>query len=268
MNGLLQDSNDESAEVSARSRIEAYATLVAVCDILGFKNLLRDHKATDIAVEMQQHLGRCIHNALYQTEVTQPLINIEDMQKNPDVGVVLFSDTLLIYGKHGDYSAIDAVIKVVAWLIFRTLFHSRFRFRAGISYGLLCADIRSSVYLGPAVVAAHEIERRQEWIGAAVDENTSEYLQRRTYNSSFEKPSLDPPLVSYPIPFSDSTSKKLLAVNWTFITQPDLVIKPPSEDYLNTLCPAEGQKLIRKYNNTQKFFDEVSMYGRHRRSAR
>jgi hypothetical protein len=246
----------------SKARVDAYNTLVAICDVLGFKNLLSDNKPTEIAVEMQQYLGRCIHKALYQDKETKPLADIRDFQMNPDVGVVLFSDTLLIYGRHGGYTAIDGVLKTVSWLLFQSLDHTRFRFRAGLSYGLLCADFKSSIFLGPAIVAACELEKNQEWMGAAADQKTSSYLSNELYKDGFTEPSLDPPLVRYQIPLKKGINQELLAVNWVYPTPPGFVIKPPSEEYLNRLSKDEREKLSLKYINTLGFFDEVSRQSR------
>ncbi|MDQ7779337.1 MAG: hypothetical protein RDV41_06465, partial [Planctomycetota bacterium] len=74
-----------------------------------------------------------------------------------------FSDTILIYGLDGTSEASRKVLETVGWLLLYSLLGTRLRIRAGVDFGELHVDQASEIFVGKALVGAHDLEEAQDW---------------------------------------------------------------------------------------------------------
>jgi hypothetical protein len=181
--------------------------LVAVCDILGYSNLVREHSLQEL---IEYHLGNILNVIKSSIPSNEEIINSPTqlaLLKTGIVGHVSFSDTVIIYslndGRDGRKNVLDAVYRLLC-IPMNTPYY---RYRVGISYGDMYVDRDKSIYIGKALIEAHDLEVLQEWSGAALTESAANMFKDYSPENSM--------LVEYDVPIKGDTNKRLTVVNWT-----------------------------------------------------
>jgi hypothetical protein len=151
--------------------------LVAVCDILGFTALVQNNSAETIANTTIDFLRKTLYSSLYQKNYSDGTPTLQELKNQNEIGLAMFSDTLLLYTLQDNIENNNKLIQTVAYLLFFSMFGSKFcRIRAGISYGEFYHDDENQLYLGKAIVDAYKLEKKQLWAGATLTRSAEEII--------------------------------------------------------------------------------------------
>lgn len=222
--------------------------MVAVCDILGYSNLVRDHSLQELR---DYHVGNILN--VIKSSVPNHGKNITsptqlELLRTGIVGHVAFSDTMVIYSLNDDRDGRKNVLDAVYRLLCIPMNTPYYRYRVGISYGEMYVDRENGIYIGKALIEAHDIEVLQEWSGAALTESAA-----NMFRDYFPENSI---LVDYNVPIKGDTTKILTVVNWTLANHK---IAPAKRNWMWRV--EEGQRVScyknpefeRKIRNTETF---------------
>ncbi|MGH9424004.1 MAG: hypothetical protein ACRD3J_28775 [Thermoanaerobaculia bacterium] len=232
--------------------------LVAIADILGFSKLVEKQPPEIVVRESIGWARRCLYHALFRSGFPDEPPPFEEFRRHPHVGVAWFSDTVLLYARTDSDEDASFLIHTCSWLLFETIVWAKARMRLGVAYGELLIDDENSVHVGLAIVHANETEKRQEWSGGALHATAEGRL----------KPLLSGlPIVSYEVPVKPASSAKVV------VTRLDQAIEWPSEIHISLEflwspthpeatedIAGEAGDIVRKFENTRLFHDEVCEY--------
>lgn len=144
---------------------------VAVADVLGFSHLVRRIPLADLIQRYEQLIAasRPRNRAI----TTQDLVTGELRTERTGIDYAVFSDTILLWSGSDQWS-VQAFFEHLSALISQSI---RFALplRVGIAYGECEISPRANLYLGSAIVDAHQTEAMQEWIGGACHATCHEY---------------------------------------------------------------------------------------------
>ena len=194
--------------------MEANATqakyFVAVCDILGFSDLVRD---SDLRLVVERSVGwfrNALTHSVHKAEFPIETPPTADLERHTKVGVAWFSDTVLFYTKEDTDEAIQELLSTVAWLVFETILEGQTKVRGGLAYGEAFIDAQNSLYVGRPIIEAHELEKDQQWSGAALTQSAIDRLPELARTGKYA----DWWLVSHDVPLKNKRSCRTLAINW------------------------------------------------------
>ena len=185
---------------------------VALCDILGFKSLVRTTSLDRLLESDLGFLRRIMGHALGQGEFPADPPQLQALRAQGRTGFAWFSDTVLIYGKDNHEDSRRAVLETVGWLLFESV-RTRTRMRAGVAYGDFHADPENELFVGPAIVDAYELEQAQEWMGGALTPSAAEQVPPRTTSGARYQWWVCE--YSVPLKAHSSVNPSALAINWT-----------------------------------------------------
>ena len=132
---------------------------VAIIDVLGFKNRLREMELSELNAKYRDLL----HISNTQTSVN---VVTSNGVNSWSVGKAIFSDTIVLCCNDG-WDEIQTLISATAYLITDAL-EQEWPLRGAIAYGSCVFEIESNVIIGQPVVDAHIAEESQEWIGVGL----------------------------------------------------------------------------------------------------
>ncbi len=229
---------------------------VAMCDILGFKNLVGRDPVDKVVTNHLGWLKKALWYALYKDRFPEDSPCLASLQNHQQLGMVWFSDTILMYTHEDNDEHLRALYDTLAWLFFVTMFKASTRLRCGVSYGEAVIDPRESIYVGQAIVDAYLLESRQEWAGGALTQAAVDRVQQ----ASSATQSLQS-LAQYSVPCKNGQHLDTLALHWPnrAYHRPDQLkwrwsatAQDPSEaDY------EHRPDIARKFENTKRFHDDV-----------
>jgi hypothetical protein len=192
---------------------------VALLDVLGFKDMVQDSDLRELAVVLRE-IGAAEHY--------------------PDVKSIQFSDSILLYTEGVEDTKLRQIVGHATYLILESL-DRKIGLRGGITRGKFLHD--GTVFLGPAMVRAYELEQMQDWIGGIIDpELASDEKTVRVLNDLEDMGFL----VRYEAPIKGGSVGQLRCLDW-----------PTIDDH----CPVvetRGSRqtswdVMRKLANTNKF---------------
>ncbi len=233
--------------------------MVAVCDILGFTGLLDSRPLQQVVSSHLDYFRRALDFAVRQRKAADNVISLSALREQQRVGVAWFSDTVLLYSLGDSDEDCRRVIETVAWLLFVTMFKSTTRIRAGIGYGELYVDAANEVFIGPAIVDAHRLEKAQEWAGGALTESAAKRIPPAVADDWKER-YFSWYLVPYRVPLKrqGGGARDGLAVDWTRgihdyqkFPWSGASIVPTREDRQTR------RDVVTKWRNTKKFHHDV-----------
>ncbi len=223
--------------------------MVAVCDILGFSNLVKEKDLKEI---IDIHIPN-YHNLVKATipASANVLPTRDEIIKNGLVGSAIFSDTILIYSLIDEPFGYHYVL-VSAWaLLARPLKIPELRFRVGVSYGEFHHDPTKNIYVGKALIDACELEKKQEWCGGALTKDAEDVIGNNA--------SIRAILVSYDVPVKSNSNAEGKAETYTAINWTQAEHKLIDRDYYwlerSPVPPLTEQqkKVDLKLKNTERF---------------
>jgi len=180
--------------------------MVAVCDILGYSNLVREHSLQKIIDYHVKNILNIIKSSIPKYGETMTSPTQLDLMRTGMVGHVAFSDTVIIYSLNDDRDGRKNVLDAVYRLLCIPMNTPYYRYRVGISYGEMYVDREEGIYIGKALIEAHDLEVMQEWSGAALTESAANMFRDYYPENSI--------LVDYDVPIKGDTTKRLTVVNW------------------------------------------------------
>lgn len=128
--------------------------------------------------------------------------------------------------------------------------HPEYRFRIGISYGDFYHDVAKNIYVGKALVEAHELERKQNWSGAALTKEVKDAIGDNYY------------LTNYDVPIKENDeqiSQTHCIINWT-LAEHDVITELKGwlnrSDYLVSISEKKRQRIEQILQNTERFHYE------------
>lgn len=228
---------------------------VAVCDILGFRELVLENDLQALIngklALFQRLLGYCMDKGPFP-ELPPRLTELRAQKR---IGLAWFSDTVLVYAKSNDKLACRDVIETVGWLLLVTMSTSM-RLRAGISHGPLFVDPDNDIYVGQALVEACELEQAQQWSGAALTISAAARIPaRRTTGERYQWW-----VCEYPVPLKESrhVACSKLAVDWTQGIHSGLDLRwSDTRDEPNAEERDRSSSVVEKWHNTRRFHQET-----------
>jgi hypothetical protein len=96
-------------------------------------------------------------------------------EPHPTVTSVWFSDTFLLYTNDESVQSFKAIEMLAHWFAF-WLIYNRISVRGSLAHGEFYADARERVYLGGALLDAHDWGENQDWLGFVLAPSAVERL--------------------------------------------------------------------------------------------
>jgi hypothetical protein len=239
---------------------------IAVCDILGFKNLVQNSPLQYVIEEVVlRYVRRVLYWSIHQKEAPNGFISLEELKSDCPLDLAWFSDTILIFTREDTEDCLRRLLSTIGWLLFATIFVGGIHFRCGIAYGEIYIDQKESLYIGKPVVDAHNLEQSQVWSGGALASTARDHLSGLPWS---EFP-YDYFLLEYPVPCKSTASKEsdklviesrnMLAINWTTGTHPPTALIHWSMD---KKIPSSGEwesmpEVCEKWMNVNRFHYEM-----------
>lgn len=185
--------------------------LIAVCDILGFSDRVREEELKTI-IEDYKFLRETVNHCSFLFDgFSENTAKSTQVDKYSNVGMAFFSDTILLYtGIDSDETCSD-LLKFVSCLLFQNLFYKPTRLRAGIAYDEVYIDKINNIFLGRGIVEAAELEKAQQWSGGALALSAEKRVNKYIDSPFF----VDWPIVRCYVPIKKEDCHSNIAVNWT-----------------------------------------------------
>jgi len=186
--------------------------MVAVCDMLGFSELVEKSSLDALVSGPLGWLRKALHHSVHKQQFPTEIPTKEDFLGHQHVGVAWFSDTILLYTRQDSDEAVRDLILTTGWLVFETLMGGSLRIRGGIAYGGTYIDEKDSVFVGKPIVEAYRLERKQQWSGVALTPSASQRIPNEAQTGRYG----DWWVVPYDVPLKGGDTLRTLAVNWTW----------------------------------------------------
>lgn len=217
---------------------------IAVCDVLGFKDMLRSKQLDEFVSRYNLVVSNLDHTVRSNNRFLPEMTDEGDL-----VHAAIFSDTILIWSASmvagdshlADLGSISVFFDTCSSIVNSGIIFG-FPFRIGIAYGEVAIDPERSFFVGQPIVDAHLLEASQEWIGGAC------------HDSCFEHPAFQGAidrwwdLIIYDVPLKTGFTS-IPALNWPKCGTSE------TKTWLHKLTPNSSDSLLnRKYANTEEFF--------------
>lgn len=234
--------------------------MVAVCDILGFSNVVN---SVPLDVVVDRYLGplqKALWHSIHKGDFPEKNPSLEEIRKEASLGLAWFSDTILIYAFNDSDEALRKLLVCLGWLIFETMIGGRTRIRCGVSYGETYIDPENSFYIGKPLIEAYQFQQEQAWSGGALTHKAVERCPEIARSGEF----VDWFLIPYNVPLKQNNSLQTLAINWTIgLHHRDPIppwsstsVEPSADDWIKSFDICE------KWFNTRNFHKKVCRYCR------
>jgi hypothetical protein len=229
---------------------------VAYFDILGFKS------------EIPLYTGQLsVLAAMYKEAVEH--INNGELKSIPNFGSLYdcswFSDSFLLYSLDDSVKSYNAIC-IVATHFFNYMINiKKWLLRGALTVGDFYADRNSNIYLGEALIDAHNFTEKQDWIELVLTPNAYAKLVAsgnpftwvdgkgfREYDVPIKRRICDDGLEQIAL-----NCEKL----WAYYYRTNDVQRDMIMDLLRSACNRTDRLAIqhrRKYENTLRFYEEIS----------
>jgi len=227
--------------------------VIALCDILGFSDLVKNHPLDTIVDDVLGWFRQALHHSINKNGWPEIVPKLDEIDNNSKIGLAWFSDTILFFTREDTDKSLQELLQTVGWLLFETM-HYTIRMRAGIAYGDAFIDPKNAIYVGVPIIEAHQLEQQQQWSGAALPKSASDRVPEFARNGGFA----DWPVLPYNVPLKKDKAIYTLAVNWTYGIHDQLPLywsekseEPTPEDW------ARDPSVCEKWQNTKQFHLDV-----------
>jgi len=210
--------------------------LIAMCDVLGFTNLVAATRLDEIYQRYLALVGQL--DPLFRiTPVTYKRVNVLDR--------VIFSDTILLWAPDG--AEIEILPHVLGGLMANAV--GSMPLRAGLAFGECIIDPANEIYIGQPIIDAYRTEQAQEWMGGAF------------HPSCWKRPGLHSVLsngyegsaVAYDVPVKTGHARLEYALNWP--------ARADSDFSAHVLVASEASAAPAakvKWQNARRFYETVA----------
>ncbi|MDD5558788.1 hypothetical protein [Candidatus Methylomirabilis sp.] len=229
--------------------------MVAVCDILGFSDMVNTHPLQEVIDNSLGYLSKAIYHSMKQEEFPNSAPILDQFQNQRQIGFAWFSDTVLLYAFDDEDHTNENLVETAAWLLFETMVWDWSRLRVGVAYGEFLADEKAGIYVGKAMIDAYRLQCNQDWSGGALTPSAA----NRLGVSHLSPEQTLHFLVNYPVPLkSEPISPLSVAVDWTFGLHDFLPMPWSSQSPEPSAGELQRQpSVVRKWRNTKKFHETV-----------
>lgn len=200
--------------------------LIALFDILGFKNLARENSLAELKKRMGRDLDAQIEAMTRHLDERRleklrgkRFASLPAFWRELSRGAprycehVRFSDTILLYVTEENRSGLLRLIIASQRLLVSSMF-TGLPMRGALTRGDLYVSRDKRVYLGEGLVHAHELEVAQEWAGMIVD---AQRLHPRPLTKHVRAElTATGLLVKYAVPRKEGAVRDELCIGWPF----------------------------------------------------
>jgi len=244
----------------------SYNSMVAVCDILGYGDLVKSSSLMELKDFHMENIKNIMRSAISHFGENTESPTPKEAFLNNLVGHTVFSDTIILFSLNDDHDGYQNVLDAVYRLICVPMFHPFYKYRVGISYGEFYHNPKENLYIGKALVEANDLEKVQQWSGAALSETAANKIKEEFPGKSM--------LVEYDAPIrlsSGSTHRKYSVVNWTLATHS---VKLENHNWMyreengSEVHSYKDKDVEQKILNTEKFHSDICVQCKAARSKR
>lgn len=219
---------------------------VAFLDILGFADLVQREELA--AVKLRLHLAL---QSIVLAKSGGAYPNRSAKNTKP-FHCFSFSDTFVLASEDDSPEALVSFI-IGSALLTQYLFAQSLPVRGAISYGEADFIPGTNHFVGKAIIAAHMLEKKQEWLGVVVDADS---LPEGAL-AIFETPLFVPLFARWNVALKDGeTLKNALVVNWRFNLTVEKGIR-------SLFRHSDDERARRKVENTLAFVKHIRESNRH-----
>jgi len=162
----------------------------------------------------------------------------------------IFSDSIFLVALEDTEESFADLISY-AWKMMRMFIAAGFPLRGAITYGDIYINFEKNIFLGKCISQAVELEGKQEWIGAVVDNSAIDRYEAILSKSVIQALVFSFLLPIYDVPFKDGTRRNYSVINWRLNVISEFGTKPL---FKNEPYSKEAQI---KIENTLLFSKEV-----------
>lgn len=189
---------------------------VVFLDILGFRKLVSEQPAGELGQKFTRVVGqtlRAMNRPLLDPGTEPTLFPAHPADKTWCLSYA-FSDSIIMVSHNNSQDACLAVL-VYALRSMQYLLLSGFPVRGGAAFGEMYVDERASLFLGKALTTAYELEERQNWVGASLDDSLVAVvapLFEATPTTGY--PLMNALFPSYEVPMKNGPVRAYRTINW------------------------------------------------------
>lgn len=228
--------------------------MIAMCDILGFSNLVENRPLDDVVEGTVNWYQRSLHHAVHNREFPEHVPTLDELQDQELLGVTWFSDTILLYTLADTDDAVRQILAAIGWLIFETMLSYSPSVRSGIAYGRAYMDSENDRYVGQPIIDAYRLEADQQWSGGALTQSAVERVPPQARDGEYADWWVTP----YSVPMKQGAFDTL-AIEWTLgIHEPGYdvpwstdIAEPTEQDW------ESRPSVCQKWQNTREFHRHV-----------
>lgn len=195
---------------------------VALLDILGFREMCRTSKASDLLIVLKRLAYK-------------PVL--------PDVDLIQFSDSILLYTQGIEIPKFYHLVGEASALIGEAADRG-IGLRGAITMGEFAHDADRRAFAGKALVQAHDLEQAQDWIGGIIDPALNAHQDIRL---ALQDLATDGFVFPYDAPMRDDTKGPVWCLGWPL----NMDSKARTVRTWGSEAPSEGVR--RKIANTNAF---------------
>lgn len=173
-------------------------------------------------------------------------------QRHPQISQCWFSDTFLLYSEDGTAESFAAIEMVSRWFVF-ALLREKIPVRGSLAIGDFYADPENGIYLGEALVEAHDWGENQDWIGYILTPSATSRLEvlNLPVNERLNYRKYEVPLKK-PHPQSEDVAACVVG-NWALLSG---VRNPLIERLREMLKQQHDDRIVQKYLRTIAFLEK------------
>ena len=228
---------------------------VVFFDILGFKSMIEKYSLEELSEKYERLIDKT-NGLLFplKLEVKVPKLFPDHPENKPWCYKQIFSDSIILISET-DTGESCLKLLIYSWRLVQACVVSNMPVRGGIAFGDLYMNLRKNIVLGEGLTRAYELEKRQNWIGVAIDNSVGNKFQKLF--KMFKDPTsiFSPLFFQYDVPFKDGTSERLHTLNWRL----NLIV----EKGTRSLFPRQNdEKVMEKIANTLEYAKSVVESGK------
>lgn len=211
--------------------------LIAICDVLGFANLVAATPLDEIYARYEALVARLDPHPLFR-------IRTGTYQREIVLNRVVFSDTILWWAPAGETMAI--LPHVLAQIMASAV--ESMPLRAGLAFGECVIDPAHEIYIGQPIIDAYRTEQAQEWMGGAFHPSCWEHPGLRDeLCRGYERSA-----VAYDVPVKAGAAPLAYALNWPALAGSDFSVEVLAASEARAV---PGAKV--KWRNARRFYETV-----------
>ncbi|MEW6408950.1 MAG: hypothetical protein AB1488_02405 [Nitrospirota bacterium] len=221
-------------------------SFVALFDILGFSNLLKNNELDKVANTYIKA----------KKDFEDNVSHINSLLQKDAVTFHIFSDTFLMYTSEVNGTSFLALLAACDFL-FLAAIENELPIRGATAVGELI--VSHGIEIGKPIVEAYENEKKQDWIGCWITDDCMAIINRDKHLTGKD-------IVEYEIPLKDGEVKKRYAFNWVKSLPRKIMHEKKKRDFTTDEIKEEIKflrempsdwKVKRMHDNTIKFIDFV-----------